>query len=235
MALERAADAARRADVSAFGSLSDSDLLAVLAGTDEDGRSILHAAAAGGSRPILEALLSRGAASRVNEADEEGWTPLHSSVSAGHLDTVQLLLNSGANIEAVTSGKRTPLHYAASKNPAVIPLLLASGAKPSPRDATGSTPLHRACGAGKLVAVKQLLQDKQVKLEARDGEGATPLLVATSCGHGPVALYLASAGADLEAQDKAGQTPLSAAAMHGALQQTMVALSRGDMDIDDVT
>lgn len=56
----------------------------------------------------------------------------------------------------------------------------------------------RACGAGKLEAVKALLQDQRTRLEDRDGEGSTPLLVAASSGRAPVALYLASLGADLE-------------------------------------
>ena len=39
----------------------------------------------------------------------------------------------------------------------------------------------------------------------------------------------------LQAANKAGDTPLSTAAVHGPLQQTMVAIARGDLDIDDVT
>lgn len=56
----------------------------------------------------------------------------------------------------------------------------------------------RAAGAGKVEAVKLLLQDQRVGLEARDREGSTPLLVAVESGQAPVVLYLASVGADLQ-------------------------------------
>ena len=57
---------------------------------------------------------------------------------------------------------------------------------------------QRACSAGKVEAVKALLADQRVNLEDRDGEGSSPLLVAVAAGQAPVALYLASVGADLE-------------------------------------
>lgn len=56
----------------------------------------------------------------------------------------------------------------------------------------------RACGAGKVEAVRMLLQDQRVNLEAKDREGSTPLLVAVESGQAPVVLYLASVGADLQ-------------------------------------
>lgn len=43
---------------------------------------------------------------------EQGWAPLHSAVSAGHEEIAQELLAAGADANAETSGKRTPLHYA---------------------------------------------------------------------------------------------------------------------------
>ena len=46
--------------------------------------------------------------------DGQGWAPLHSAVSAGYEIIAQDLLAAGAEIDAETSGKRTPLHYAVS-------------------------------------------------------------------------------------------------------------------------
>ena len=42
----------------------------------------------------------------------QGWTPLHSAVSAGHQDIAEELLAASADVNAETTGKRTPLHYA---------------------------------------------------------------------------------------------------------------------------
>ena len=62
---------------------------------------------------------------------------------------------------------------------------------------TGSTPLHRACSAGKVGAARALVEEGGAKLEMRDRQGQTPLLVAASCGHQSVALYLIARGADI--------------------------------------
>ncbi|KAK9808206.1 hypothetical protein WJX73_008592 [Symbiochloris irregularis] len=235
MALERATEAVRKGDIATLQGLPPEQLRKANSTLDEDGRSILHAAAAGGNKQILHWLLQHGAEQNVSLADDEGWTPLHSAVSAGHSEAVQMLLEAGSDAQALTSGKRTPLHYAASKNPLAIPMLLAAGSRPSQKDATGSTALHRACGAGKVEAVKLLLADQRVNMEDRDREGSTPLLVAVESGQAPVVLYLASIGADLQAANKAGDTPLTASASQGPLQQTMVAIANGDLDIEDVS
>ena len=50
----------------------------------------------------------------------QGWAPLHSAVSAGHEAVAALLLQQGADVHATTAGKRTALHYAASKHPQLI-------------------------------------------------------------------------------------------------------------------
>lgn len=44
----------------------------------------------------------------------QGWTPLHSAVSAGHELVVERLIGIDADVNAVTSGGQTPLHYAVS-------------------------------------------------------------------------------------------------------------------------
>jgi Ankyrin repeats (3 copies) len=44
----------------------------------------------------------------------QGWTPLHTAVSAGHDLVVERLIGVDADVNAVTSGGQTPLHYAAS-------------------------------------------------------------------------------------------------------------------------
>ena len=54
-----------------------------------------------------------------------------------------LLLKHGAAVDATTSGGRTALHYAASKQPPLINLLLSHKADPKAADNTRATPLHR--------------------------------------------------------------------------------------------
>jgi ankyrin repeat protein len=68
-------------------------------------------------------LLTRG----VERDGQGGWTPLHLAVAAGQSDVVRLLVKSGADPEARTEHRRTPLHVALEHSPALVPLLLELG------------------------------------------------------------------------------------------------------------
>ena len=69
--MERAAEACRLGDLMYISTVDASDLQRLLGRTDEDGRSLLHAAASSGSAPLLDFLVSQGAAQMVNRQDEE--------------------------------------------------------------------------------------------------------------------------------------------------------------------
>jgi len=72
-------------------------------------------------------------------------------------------------------------------------------------------------------------------IDARDISGGTPLLLAAGAGHRSAAILLAGHGANVEAEDEEGQTPLGAAAVHGAgLREVLVALATGEATLDDI-
>lgn len=48
-----------------------------------------------------------------------------------------------------------------------------------------------------------LVEEGKARIDARDAQGSTPLLVAVVCDQGNIALYLASKGADVEVSDLA--------------------------------
>lgn len=58
--------------------------------------------------------------------------------------------------------------------------------------------MGRACSAGKLEAVKFLVEEAKSPLEVRDSSGFTPLCVAAASGNKEIALYLITKGADVE-------------------------------------
>src|SRR6185437_4305437 len=60
--------------------------------------------------------------------------------------------------------------------------------------------------------IANLLLANGAELEARDVEGATPLIRAAEFGNSDVVKVLLDHGADIEARDNNGQTPLIAAA-----------------------
>jgi ankyrin repeat protein len=43
-----------------------------------------------------------------------------------------------------------------------------------------------------------LVEEGKARIDAKDAQGSTPLLVAVVCDQGNIALYLASKGADVE-------------------------------------
>jgi hypothetical protein len=89
----------------------------------------------------------------------------------------------------------------------------AAGAAPSPRSEALADPaaqLRHAAEIGDLVALQALL-DQQPAVDARDANGRTALMWATLRGRAQAVDRLLSAGADPNAADARGTTPLQAA------------------------
>mmetsp|Transcript_21957 Transcript_21957/g.39144 ORF Transcript_21957/g.39144 Transcript_21957/m.39144 type:complete len:231 (-) Transcript_21957:251-943(-) len=208
--MEKYAERAREGDLEFFTSMNEEALRKILKRTDEDGRTLFHSACLSNRLDLVEFLFQREPTLNVNNKDEEGWTALHSAASSGRTTIVEFLLNkTDADVNAFNSGKRTPLMYAASKGHVdVLRLLLAAGAKVDAVDGTGATALHRAAAVGMLGAVRILVEEARAALDPRDKNGETPLMLSVSGDQAKVAFYLSSKGADLEAENNEGQTPL---------------------------
>jgi ankyrin repeat protein len=78
----------------------------------------------------------------------------------------------------------------------------------------GSTPLHKAAGAGQLVVARFLLANKAA-VNARRQENLTPLHDAVANGHKSMTELLLANGADVNAASSAEGTPLHFASGHG--------------------
>lgn len=66
-----AASKAREGDTAYFDGLAGPELSALVVGRDEDGRTLLHTAAATGNMPLVDLLAQHGAAKVVNKQDDE--------------------------------------------------------------------------------------------------------------------------------------------------------------------
>ncbi|KAI3843953.1 hypothetical protein MKX03_002384, partial [Papaver bracteatum] len=139
-----------------YGKLKDFKTEAIKKVKLEDGRGLLHSAAAGGSLRVCKYLIE-DLKLDVDTKDGEGCTPLYNASNSGHFDTVTYLLEKGANPDASTDTNLTPLHNAAkSGDTKIITLLLLRGARIDVVNSFG-TALHFAVTLSHRDAVKVLL------------------------------------------------------------------------------
>lgn len=127
---------------------------------------------------------------------------------------------------------RTLLHDVAARGSLPITaLLLELGADPGALDHYGHTPLYcvaNACTAARANAIVRVLVSTGADPNIHDNvKRCTALHMAARRGNVPVAEALLDGGADLEARDRAGDTPLRRAVNCGKPAMVAFLLSRG--------
>lgn len=207
----------------AYGSL-DAVRILVAAGADA------NAANAFGATPLLVSVAEPGKArflidhgADVNARSKMGRTPLWiAAATDGASGTVRLLLDHGAKLAVRDEMQSTPLLAATAANDeSTIRLLLDEGAGVNDHDVTGLTPLMNASMNGNLKAVEWLLaraadvnavSAQEMNPRVKNGAPATgmftPLLLAAAYSGPEVVKALLDAGADIDARDVRGMTPL---------------------------
>jgi ankyrin repeat protein len=131
----------------------------------------------------------------ANQHSGDGFTGLGYACFFGHADLARLLLDGGADPSLAARNPLgvAPLHSAvATGNPAVVELLLASGANPNAEEGSGMTPLHTAAGHGNRQIIALLIAAGARRMH-KAHDGRTPADIARHYGHAVVASELEDA------------------------------------------
>ncbi len=120
---------------------------------DDNGFTLLHAAAKQGHLSVVAKLLKNKAAIKGSDPFDDTPTPLHLAVEEGHLQVVDALIEAKANINAVDWDGYTPLHRAAARGHVeLISKLLKLGTEINAQTKDHLTPLDLAKKNGHEVA-----------------------------------------------------------------------------------
>ena len=204
--------------------------------TDGDGRRPLHYAAMNDHKEIAELLIAEGAS--VNAWDGDGLYPLHYAALNNHKEIAELLIAEGANLNASTHKSHTPLCRATQEgHKEIVELLIDKGADMEARNIAENTALHLAAENGRKEIVELLIAAGADVNAMNDWTGST-LDYAIAFKHTEIAdllrkhggktsaelsIHMAAgkkgdieavkqhlaAGADVNAKDERGKTPLN--------------------------
>ena len=171
------------------------------------GKTALHLAAQRGSAEVITALLRLGADIEAQDSSKE--TALVLATKGGHLEALECLLEHRCNVNVKGRFDETPLHYASEDaNEPIMRLLLQYGSDIIAKDRAGKTPLMTAVmRKGNSKALRFLLA-KGSPCESVDVFGRTALHLASD---GDIARILVDNGADMNREDRNGQTALAMA------------------------
>ena len=122
-------------------------------------------------------------------------TCLHAAAASGHLDICRLLIDKGAQVEAKDGTGCAPLHFAAIQGHVeIVRLLCDRGADVEARHNGGGRPLHASASYGHISVVKELIEERNAEINARDDRGRMALRHARDRNKPDIAAYLVSHG-----------------------------------------
>jgi len=133
----------------------------------------------------------------------------------GTLDLFHLLIDHGANLRKMAPDNYLLYNAASSGDTAMIGFLIRSGFNVNDSVSFGDYPINNAEAFRSFAALKMLIDNGanvNVKQWIGPGldafKGFTPLMFAAVCNDKPSILYLLDHGADPNARNKSGYTPL---------------------------
>jgi ankyrin repeat protein len=190
-----------------------------------------------GNEKIVRLLLEKGADPEV--PSNEGVTPLMFAASNGHSDAAKLLLEHKATVDSeVDRDKaRSPGWTAASfaaklGHGHILRLLANAGADLNHETKEGVRPIHLAAATDSLHPLLEFRKRFDIdQAEPENGDTALHYVVKKSAPIKNVKC-LVNSGANLNVQNKNGDTPLTLAANYGKQEVVSIFLAEKDLDIN---
>ncbi|KAB2966814.1 MAG: hypothetical protein F9K18_05100 [Thermoanaerobaculia bacterium] len=189
---------------------------------DEEGDTALLGAVEDGYLEVVPLLLA--AKADPNRADRDGRTPMMSAVQYRQTALIPLLAAAGADLDAGTVLGPPLLMALADGDEALIRAVLDAGANANVRSEFGTPALIGAIEGGAPIEVVELLLARKADVAARDGIEATALHAAVRARDLAIVRRLLAAGADVNAAQSNGETPLQTARYNGAPEEIVAAL-----------
>lgn len=180
---------------------------------------------------LIMTLLSNGV--HAHGVDSEGATALHLAATRSGTAVAALLIDAGIELNALDNHGHTALGRACARgNWAFAEHLISAGAMPH----LGPVPplLLAADPRADDARGVLLLLGRRASVDVRGPLGRTALLIAVLAGRRQIAVALLDAGADHNAADERGTTPLMEAARAGSMDLVeLLAARASDIDAQD--
>ena len=201
-----------------YGSDVSCEILSCLIGSGADVNGVnkvkhtpLMIAAKRGHLNALTLLIKHGAHD-VDLRDSDGYTALHYAVYGSDIscEILSSLIGIGADVNARTNNRDTPLMIAAKKGHVnAVTSLVKCGANVDLQDKDGQTALDLALyGSDVSSEILSCLIGSGADVNARTNNRGTPLMIAAENGHINAVTSLVKCGANVDLQDEDGQTAL---------------------------
>jgi ankyrin repeat protein len=208
---------------------------------NSEGKSALFWASSLGHVAIVQKLLDAGAT--ASHAGPGGKTPLHLAASKGHSEIAQLLLTAGADPLAVSDNGHSSIVIAEHANhPRVAQLLRTSSSLSSSIHSCKSLSDSMLANVAPVVPLgaapsapdEELLEEPLHALVVEKADLDQELLTAADEGHLGGVIRSLARGANINARNASGATPLLLASRHahGDVVQTLL-MAKPDVDAVD--